>query len=64
MQATNGLSSPFKTLELEYGGTAYTFQTAQIPSLSSPNPFIEQGPDTFFFVFPMILISVVLEYQY
>lgn len=64
MPATNGLSSPCKTLEGAYGGAAYPFQKAQLPSISSPNPFIEQGPDTFFFVFPMILISMVLEYQY
>lgn len=66
MPATNGLSSPCKTLEVAYGGVAYPFQETQLPSLSSPNPFIEQGLDTsfFFFVFPKILISMVLEYQY
>lgn len=49
MPATNGLSSPRKTLEVAYGGAAYPFQKSQLPSLSSPNPFIEQGPDTYFF---------------
>lgn len=49
MPATNGLSSPCKTLEVAYGGVAYPFQETQLPSLSSPNPFIEQGLDTSFF---------------
>lgn len=53
MPATNGLSSPCKTLEGAYGGAAYPFQKAQLPSLSSPNPFIEQGPDTFFLYFQL-----------
>lgn len=38
MPATNGLCSPCKTLEVAYGGDAYPFQEAQLPSLYSPNP--------------------------
>lgn len=55
MPATNGLCSTCKTLEGAYGGDMHPFREAQLPSLSSPNPFIEQDLDVwFFFAFPKI----------
>lgn len=50
MPATNGLCSTCKTLEGAYGGDMHPFREAQLPSLSSPNPFIEQDLDVWFFL--------------